>query len=264
VSSAFGYLVYGAFALGAVALYFAMPRGERRAGRPAAILGTAAVAGLLILLATQAMAPNPYNVLFYLFAGLAVAAGAKVVSHPSPTYSAVYFGLVVLCVAVLLVMRMAEFLAVALVIIYAGAILVTYAFVLMLAQQTGVCQADVRAREPMAVIIITFAAMGALAGQLDRLPSPRQVDAPAALAAASDRPAEPPRQDELVELAEGNTRLVGERLFCKYVVVVQVGGLLLLIAMVGAIAMARKPVPAEDGSPPPPRPGDIGRRVRPF
>ena len=55
--------------------------------------------------------------------------------HPRPVYSAVYFVLVVLATTGLCVLAAAEFLAAALVIVYGGAIMVTYIFVIMLAQQ---------------------------------------------------------------------------------------------------------------------------------
>jgi NADH-quinone oxidoreductase subunit J len=94
------------------------------------------------------------------FATVALLAAGRVVTHPVPTYSALYFALVVLSVAVLLVMQRAEFLAVALVIIYAGAILVTYAFVIMLAQQSGAAATDAQAREPMLAILVSFVVCG--------------------------------------------------------------------------------------------------------
>jgi hypothetical protein len=64
--------------------------------------------------------------------------------------------------------------------------------------------------------------------------------------------------------AQGNTIGVGRDLFGTHVVTVQVAGLLLLAAMVGAIAIARQRVPAEPVGPPPPQPGEIGKQVPPF
>jgi NADH-quinone oxidoreductase subunit J len=264
VSGPFSYLIYGVFALGAAALLLAMPRPNSGSRWPAAIVGAGAVIGLIVLLATRAMAPNPYNFLFYLFAASAVLAAAKVVSHPVPAYSAAYFALVVLSVAVLVVMRQAEFLAVALVIIYAGAILVTYAFVLMLAQQSGARLSDTKARRPLAAIVMAFVAMGAVAGQLGSLPHRPILPAVDVVPQGTADVPIVATKGEPASVQEGNTRQMGERLFGEYMVVVQVAGLLLLIAMVGAIAMARKAVPPEEAGPPPPPPGEIGRNVAPF
>ena len=57
------------------------------------------------------------------------------VTHDRPIYSALHFVLVVISSAGLLLMLEAEFMAFALIIVYAGAILITYMFVLMLANQ---------------------------------------------------------------------------------------------------------------------------------
>ena len=63
---------------------------------------------------------------------------------------------------------------------------------------------------------------------------------------------------------EGNTKGIGVALATKYVMVLEVAGLLLLIAMVGAIAFSTKWVPTVD-PPAPQRPlGEVGREVEPF
>ncbi|MCB9851253.1 MAG: NADH-quinone oxidoreductase subunit J [Phycisphaerales bacterium] len=255
------YLLYVLFAVGGIALYLAMPRTQGAHAKAGLVIGGGAVAGLLALCAQVYMAPHGSNIFYYIFAGVALLAAGRVVTHPNPTYSAVYFALVVLSVAVLLVMQRAEFLAVALVIIYAGAILVTYAFVIMLAQQSGGgSSADQRAREPMLAIIASFVVMGTIAGRvsdLRELPnSPVEVQATADVM-------DVPLADTPVKDA-GNTLSVGRTMFNQYVVVVQLAGLLLLVAMVGAIAVSRKRIPADEHGPPPPPPGEIGRTVPPF
>jgi hypothetical protein len=64
----------------------------------------------------------------------------------------------------------------------------------------------------------------------------------------------------------GNTAQIGALVMTRYVVALQIGGLLLLISMVGAVALSRKRVPAE-GVPwqPPLQPlGQAGREAEPF
>ncbi|HRX85182.1 MAG TPA: NADH-quinone oxidoreductase subunit J [Phycisphaerae bacterium] len=255
------YILYVLFAAAGAAVLLAMPRPDGGYVRSGFVVGVGALAGLLALCSYTFMAPHASNIFFYFFAAVAVLAAGRVVTHPNPTYSAVYFGLVVLSVAVLLVMERAEFLAVALVIIYAGAILVTYAFVIMLAQQSGAAGPDVRSREPFMAVLVSFVVMGAIAGQVgevNRLPAnlPTVQTAPAVMA---DVPvgSKPTRE-------VGNTLAVGQSMFDDYVVVVQLAGLLLLVAMVGAIAVSRKQIPVEEVGPPPPAPGTIGRQVPPF
>ena len=65
----------------------------------------------------------------------AIAAAVRMITHPRPVYAALYFVIVVLSSAALFLLLEAEFMAFALIIVYAGAILITYLFVLMLAHQ---------------------------------------------------------------------------------------------------------------------------------
>src|SRR5690606_206086 len=97
-------------------------------------LAVVAAAGL-ILLALLLRAEAGMGVFFWIFAGVAVLAALRVITHTRPVYSALYFVLSVLSTAGLFVLLWAEFLGVALVIVYAGAILVIYVFVIMLATQ---------------------------------------------------------------------------------------------------------------------------------
>ena len=262
MTSGVAYILYGLFALGGVGLYLALPRPEGAHSRAGAVIGVAAIVGLLVLLGADYVAPHSANVFFYLFSAVALLAAGRVVTHPKPVYSAVYFALLVLCVAVLLVIQRAEFLAVALVIIYAGAILVTYAFVIMLAQQAGGETADLKSREPLAAVLVSFVVMGALVGRIDDLRT-----LPVA-PARSDVVLQGTADVSLVAVGEeppvGNTIAVGRLMFGSFVVVIELAGLLLLVAMIGAIAMARKRVPLEEVGPPPPPLGQIGRQVPPF
>ncbi len=73
---------------------------------------------------------GPY---FWIFSAVAIVGAVRVITHPRPVYSALYFVLTVFASAGLFVLMFAEFMAAALVLIYAGAILVTYVFVIMLA-----------------------------------------------------------------------------------------------------------------------------------
>lgn len=285
------YILYGLFAMGGVALFLAMPKASGSNRKAGLVVGVGAIAGLLALLGTHYIASGDVasgsssggsNVFFYLFAGGALLAAGRVVTHPAPTYSAVYFALVVLCVAVLLVMQGAEFLAAALVIIYAGAILVTYMFVIMLAQQSGAPGTDLRAREPLVAIVVSFVLMGTIAGNVGALRAAPKSDAASSMGVGSTGVGSMGAGAVVAESAlsgaemealpaplpegfsEGHTVTLGRRMFRDYVVAVQLGGLLLLVAMVGAIAISRKRVPIDVPGSPPPELGRIGREVPPF
>ena len=94
------------------------------------------------------------------------------ITHPRPVYSALYFVLTVFASAGLFILMYAEFMAAALVLIYAGAILITYVFVIMLAASAqtpgdrsplaGLAECDVHSREPFTAACIGFALMGVL------------------------------------------------------------------------------------------------------
>jgi NADH-quinone oxidoreductase subunit J len=151
-------------------VYFLLPKAGRSKTLIGAVFGLAAVAAFIILAATRIVAPDSGAVYFYVFATIAILAAARVITHPKPVYCAIYFVLVVVAVAALLVLQQAEFLAVALIIIYAGAILVTYLFVIMLAQQGGAPTYDRRSREPFRAVLAGFVLMAAVASKAADLP----------------------------------------------------------------------------------------------
>lgn len=260
MSGTTAYFLYAIFAIGGAGICFALPRAGRSTRTAGTILALAALALLLVLMAAKGIGQE-YPVFFYLFSAVALATAGRVITHPRPVYSALYFVLLVVAVAFLLVLQRAEFLAVALIIIYAGAILVTYAFVIMLAQQAGAAAYDIRSREPFWAVLAGFVTMGAVAGQIDHLPD-------AALPPAEDQirlaqapvQADPAGPDENI----GNTEAVGRSLLTTYVITLEVAGVLLLVAIVGAIAIVRKRVPADEVAGEEKPLGQIGKEVPPF
>lgn len=252
MSSPIALLLYLVFAVGGVGLYLLLPKAGVSKTRAGMVIGLIAVTGFFTVLATQIISPDATTGYFYLFSIIAVLAAARVVTHPKPVYCAVYFVLVVIAVASLLVLLHAEFLAIALLIIYAGAILVTYLFVIMLAQQAGSPVYDLRSREPFWSVFAGFLLMAAIAGQAGQmLDADPVVPQRPVLAASADQP-------------QGNSVAIGELLMTKHLVALEIGGLLLLISMIGAIAMARKEVPTEVSEAPAKPLGQIGREVKPF
>lgn len=214
--------------LGGAGLYLAMPGGRLHAGRAALIVLVGAAAALVALLIPIA-GEQGQRVWFALFALIGTFGALRVVTHKKPIYSALYFILVVVAVGGLLVLMGATFLAAALLIIYAGAILVTYLFVIMLAQQSaGTASYDQKAREPFVGVVAGFVLLAALTVRLAR--GDAQIGA------------EAPKQ------ALGSVVEVGTHLLSQHMLGIEVTGILLLAAMVGAIAIARRrPVSEEFG-----------------
>ena len=177
------------------------------------------------------------SVFFWLFAAIAIVSAVRVVTHPRPVYSALYFVLTVFASAGLFVLLQAEFMAAALVLIYAGAILVTYVFVIMLASQAtssapgdgplaGVADYDLHSREPVVAAAVGFALMGVLLFViLDRAPG-RQLTGAGGMPTA----------------AGGPTEGLGTFLFRSQLAQLEVAGVILLVSMVGAIIIARRQV----------------------
>jgi len=249
VSPAAALFLYVLVALGGLGLFLAMPRLGRRSALPGGMIGLGAVFGLIALFATSISGEPESRGYFYFFAAVAVLAAGRVVTHPKPVYSAIYVVVLVIAVAVLLVLQQAEFLAVALLIIYAGAILVTYLFVIMLAQQPGSPVHDCQAREPFAAMLAGFVLLGAITGTIAASSGAAAVESSAAVPVAN---------------FESHTVAIGAAVMTKYVVVLEIAGVLLLISMIGAIALSKKRVPSEAIRMPRAPLGEVGKEVEPF
>src|SRR5687767_13528825 len=102
-----------------------------------AILLAAGLIVAALLVREAARRGGGMGVYFWAFSAVALIGAVRVVTHPRPVYSALYFVLTVFATAGLFILMWAEFMAAALVLIYAGAILVTYVFVIMLAASAG-------------------------------------------------------------------------------------------------------------------------------
>ena len=187
-----------------------------------------------------------HTIYFWVFSAISLFAAMRVVTHRQPVYSALYFVLAVFATAGLFVLLLAEFMAAALVIIYAGAILITYVFVIMLAVQSATpdpataarhfTDYDNTSRDPFIASAIGFVLMGVLLNVIfDRAESfsGAPENAPPAAAQVSIGGAPP---------VTGNTQELGVYLFSSQQVSLELAGLLLTIAMVGAIVIARRRV----------------------
>jgi len=260
VTAAALYGLYIVLAVLAGGVYLALPAERplvRRLWQAGLIVGAAGLVGLAMYLAWWIGAGFEGRVFFVMFALLAIAGAVGVVTHRRPVYSAVFLVLVVLAVSGLCILAAAEFLAAALVIVYGGAILVTYIFVIMLAQQGGEASYDRRSHEPLAAVIMGFALMAATTQAMvatDPIALHAIEARHVALAGADAEDADARAAESVADTAAspsgtaepGNVRKVGAVLARDYMIAVQVAGLLMLVAMVGAIAIARKKIDPED------------------
>jgi NADH-quinone oxidoreductase subunit J len=147
--------------LGCASIYLLLPRPRPYPTLWGVSLGTLALIATGILIVNNGSL-SIESLLFYAFAAIAVASGTLLVTQHIPARAALSFVLVVLSTCGLFLLLAAPFLMAATIIIYAGAIVVTFLFVLMLAQQSGLSSADDRSREPLFSAIAGFAFLGAI------------------------------------------------------------------------------------------------------
>jgi NADH-quinone oxidoreductase subunit J len=147
--------------LGLVAVYVLLPKPRRMP----VLLGVAAAALALVVagvFVVRAGEVSVETVLFYLFAGIAVVFGGLLVTQQNPARAALSFAMVILATCGLFLLQAATFLMAATIIVYAGAIIVTFLFVIMLAQPEGRSDADARSREPFLASFTGFLLLGTL------------------------------------------------------------------------------------------------------
>jgi len=240
-------------ALFGLGLWLLLPR-RIIAGRSAgAVLVTAALAVLASRMIPPGKESLTTNILFYALAALTVGSAICAMTFRSPVYCAIWFAVSVLATSGLLLIVGAQFLGVAMVVVYAGAIVVMFLFVLMLAQPEGLAFYDRLSFEPMlsSIVAATLVFMlticlltpGTLA---DTAPIDLAKAAGAAGAAdgadADQSPAGP------IVLGEHHVAAIGQRLFSEHLIAVQVVGVLLFAALVAAAAIAGQGRPMSDST----------------
>lgn len=167
-------LFYLCLVIGGLGVSLALPRRHVSPQVLGAMLAATAFGAIFLLLGLSTYQGNPADlpgIYFYVFALIAIGASLRVISHPRPVYSALYFILTILSSSVLYLMLGAEFMAFSLIIIYAGAILITYLFVIMLATQApqesdvgALSEYDAFSREPMIATCLGFVLLAVLSG----------------------------------------------------------------------------------------------------
>jgi len=166
---------------------------------------------------------NAELIVFVVLAPLAVVTALGMVLTRNAVYSALLLVVNFFCLAGFYVLLEAQFVAAVQVIVYAGAIMVLFLFVLMLLG-TGnelPMQETFKGQRPAAVLLglgLLVAIVGALAAGLFDA-------APASLAAANEG---------------GNVQAVGRLLFTRYTFAFETAGILLVVAAVGALVLGKR------------------------
>ena len=209
------------------------PSGPRRR-RMGALLAAVALGLLGYLL--PSLGNMVQQTIFWVLAGLTSVGALATISSRNPVYCAIWFALTLLTTAGLFLLQGAQFLAVATVVVYAGAILVTFLFVLMLAQPAGHDFYDRISWGPAATLFASIAGVLIVGGLTyiltNDVSTTEKTPVVAQEEAAKDLTAVSVRQQNEHHMAS-----IGGELFTKHLVGVEVAGTLLLVALVGAIAI---------------------------
>ena len=282
-------LPYIATTVAALGLLTVLAARQRPARLGGGLLGLAGLAWLWILAGSLpgGVEDVAAEVFVLIFSLIAVAAAVQMIVQQRPVYSALFFVLVVLSVCGVLVMLEAFFVAFALVIVYAGAILITYMFVLMLARQASdtehegeIPSYDRVPRDPVSAVVVAAIFMGIVvaatfSGLSDLAPAAgvqARLDADVALLrslpgqvrreleAAEFEGTLPESLDDVVVARDGkilfeggggvsipltppgNTSHVGWSLVASFPASLELAGVILLMAMFGAVVLARREV----------------------
>jgi len=161
---------------------------------------------------------NFVTVLFYLLAFVLVVAAARVVTARSPVTAVMHLILTFFTAAMLWMLLGAEFLSLLLVIVYVGAVLVMFLFVVMMLDvRMDDLRAGFKAYLPLGIVIATVMVleMAFVLGTTWYAAGPQK-------AMGDDY---------------NNTLALGEAMYTDYVFAVQVGGVILLVGMIAAIAL---------------------------
>lgn len=159
--------------------------------------------------------------IFYLFATVLVLSALMVISSRNPVHSVLFLILAFFNAAGLFVLLGAEFVAMILVIVYVGAVAVLFLFVVMM---LDISFADLR-KGAMQYVPLGLILGAVLLFELGGLYSAWQFSADAFTNAAHP------------EQTVSNTKALGRILYTDYVLAFQLSGLILLVAMVGAITL---------------------------
>jgi NADH-quinone oxidoreductase subunit J len=212
-----------AAAIAAVGMWLVLPPRGRRQWAAGSVLSAVSIGWLASLL------PGASNWLvediFWVLAGVAIVGGLGTISSQNPAYSALWFALSLLGTAALFMFQGAQFLAAATVVVYAGAIVVTFLFVLMLAQPDGTAFYDRLSTGRLSSVLSAVAGAAVVAVLTMTL-----------IGSGMQHEQSAPTSDRLSGeiLAGEHIARLGGQLYARHLLAVELAGVLLLVALVGA------------------------------
>ena len=186
---------------------------------------------------------------FLVIGTIAVASSILVVAMRNPVHSALFLLLTFLCVAVLFVIKSAEFVAAVQVLVYAGGVMVLFLFVVMLINHRTLPDEAALSKLWAPGLLVGLALFALFFGMVrngaypDPVPDPDKKLSTAPM--LSDHPTDP---NKLVRknYENRNAEAVGDALYRDYLVPFEVASLFLLVAMIGAIVIGKRELSAEE------------------
>ena len=191
--------------------------------------------------------PSPF---FYIFAAMMLSGGLMVIFMRNPVSSALSMVLSFLGLAGIFIGLNAYFVGILQILVYAGAIMVLFIFIIML---LDVKDEESHPRKGLAItagVLIPVALIIQLAGVIltdDKSPSAPPLTLEAA---AADYNQESVIHKKLVSGSLPDVHLIGRKLFTEYNFPLQVIAVLLLVATVGCVALSKKSSAPKDGAKP--------------
>jgi len=164
---------------------------------------------------------------FWAFAGIAVLAAALCITRRNPVASALWLVVTLFALAALFVLLDAQFIAVLQVLVYAGAIMVLFLFVIMLLNLGRPGPSDVKGPAGLALGVLLAGLLLLQLRALTRTAPPAAIQLPEGAMAALQR-------------EQGLVGAVAGPLFGAYLVPFEITSLLLLAAIVGAVVLAKR------------------------
>ncbi len=166
------------------------------------------------------------SILFFLFAGFAIACAVSMVYHKNPLYSAVSLVGVFIALSCIYVLLAAPFIAAVQILIYAGAIMVLVVFVIMLL--------NLDEDRPLNRLRYLYA----FGGGLGLILMAQTLFIFYAVLRA-------PKHEVNLDETAGSPLSIGQAMFTEYLLPVEIVGIMLLMAIIGAVILVRRLEPAE-------------------
>ena len=166
------------------------------------------------------------DIFFYIFAGLACLFGLRVVTARNPITGAFSLILVLFCLAANFALMEAHFISAIQILVYAGAVMVLFVFVIMLLN-ADIKDSDI-GKSPMFQIISSLVSLGVLAMFIWSIKNGELASTKGAL-----------NVEKIQELG-GNSRVLSEVLFSDFILPFELTSILLLVGIVGSVALAKR------------------------